>query len=425
MRKGETNFVSGTMFRGFENHILESISHPGKGNAESFAPSSGEALSSASCFTDSSSRPVSSESFERSNMSAFPVFGIDPLHDCPSNHSKEATCENYQIEPALEGVTATTQLYPTQENELMGDGYLGNFNQCIEGEGPSIMEASKGPQLDAESFSVGESGLLQNSCGAQQVGEYMAPPLGKPDVKKDGGGPTLWTGAGFLKSKSVSLDELLACGEGENMGTCQNGRLPARTLGPQIPDETVSPEGGNRGGAAATKHPTLRRGLGQREICMNVNMNDLPKQRDLKPRTHTSIGKSRMPRQPPKAPQKPPTTAGIGLEQLKEVFHLHRTEAESHLQLKRTTFSNLSRFYGVSKWPYRTLRDADKRMAHNIDLLSRPSTSCEKRRKLEVQQWHLQAVKELMYKEPQQSKDSNTIAVLLQIVAEREGTQPI
>jgi hypothetical protein len=121
----------------------------------------------------------------------------------------------------------------------------------------------------------------------------------------------------------------------------------------------------------------------------------------------------------PKATQKPPTTTGISLEHLKEVFHLHRPGAERHLNLKRTTFSNLSRYYGISKWPFRTLRDADKRLEHNDDILRKSSTSRDKRRKLETQQRHLRAVKELMYAEPHQSKDSNTLSVLLSLVAER------
>lgn len=119
--------------------------------------------------------------------------------------------------------------------------------------------------------------------------------------------------------------------------------------------------------------------------------------------------------------QKPPTTLNISLENLKEVFHLHRPEAERHLNLKRTTFSNLSRYYGISKWPFRTLRDADKRITHNRELLQRPSTSREKRRKLEIQQRRLRAVKDLMYSEPHQSKDSNTLSVLLSLVAAREN----
>lgn len=130
-------------------------------------------------------------------------------------------------------------------------------------------------------------------------------------------------------------------------------------------------------------------------------------------------------RQRPKVHQKPPTTLGISLENLKEVFHLHRPEAERHLNLKRTTFSNLSRYYGISKWPFRTLRDADKRIAHNRELLQRPSTGREKRRKLEIQQRRLRAVKQLMYTEPHQSKDSNTLSVLLNLVAERENRRPV
>lgn len=124
-----------------------------------------------------------------------------------------------------------------------------------------------------------------------------------------------------------------------------------------------------------------------------------------------------------KTTQKPPTTVGISLEHLKDVFHLHRPEAERKLNLKRTTFSNLSRHFGISKWPFRTLRDADKRLKHNHALLRKPSTSREKRRKLEAQQRRLRAVKELMYAEPHQSKDSNTLSVLLTLVEEREHAE--
>lgn len=125
----------------------------------------------------------------------------------------------------------------------------------------------------------------------------------------------------------------------------------------------------------------------------------------------------------PKTTQKPPTTVGISLEHLKDVFHLHRPEAERQLNLKRTTFSNLSRHFGISKWPFRTLRDADKRLRHNDVLVRKPSTSRDKRRKLEVQQRRLRAVKSLMYAEPHQSKDSNTLSVLLTLVAERERSE--
>jgi RWP-RK domain len=121
-----------------------------------------------------------------------------------------------------------------------------------------------------------------------------------------------------------------------------------------------------------------------------------------------------------KTTQKPPTTTGISLQHLKDVFHLHRPEAERQLNLKRTTFSNLSRHFGISKWPFRTLRDADKRLKHNAAILRKASTGREKRRKLETQQRRLRAVKELMYAEPHQSKDSNTLSVLLTMVADRE-----
>lgn len=118
--------------------------------------------------------------------------------------------------------------------------------------------------------------------------------------------------------------------------------------------------------------------------------------------------------------QKPPTTAGIGLEDLKAVFHLERPKAEKKLGLKRTTFSNLSRHYGISKWPFRTIRDALNRMDANNRLLSNTSLSRERRRKLNRQQKLLQDVIKLIYLDPTQSRDSNTLAVLLMIVAGNE-----
>lgn len=118
--------------------------------------------------------------------------------------------------------------------------------------------------------------------------------------------------------------------------------------------------------------------------------------------------------------QKPPTTAGIGLEDLKAVFHLERPKAEKKLRLKRTTFSNLSRHYGISKWPFRTIRDAMNRMQANDKLLKNSSLSKEKRRKVLEQQRLLSGVINLIYTDPRESKDSNTLAVLLRIVAARE-----
>lgn len=119
--------------------------------------------------------------------------------------------------------------------------------------------------------------------------------------------------------------------------------------------------------------------------------------------------------------QKPPTTAGIGLEDLKAVFHLERPKAERKLRLKRTTFSNLSRHYGISKWPFRTIRDARNRMKANAGSLSNRSLSKERRRKLMEQQRLLDGVIKLIYSDPRESRDSNTLAVLLRIVAAREN----
>lgn len=119
--------------------------------------------------------------------------------------------------------------------------------------------------------------------------------------------------------------------------------------------------------------------------------------------------------------QKPPTTAGIGLEDLKAVFHLERPKAEKQLRLKRTTFSNLSRHYGISKWPFRTIRDAMNRMKANQKLLTHRNVSKERQRKLVEQQRLLTGVIKLIYSDPKESRDSNTLAVLLRIVASRES----
>lgn len=119
--------------------------------------------------------------------------------------------------------------------------------------------------------------------------------------------------------------------------------------------------------------------------------------------------------------QKPPTTAGIGLEDLKAVFHLERPKAEKQLRLKRTTFSNLSRHYGISKWPFRTIRDAMNRMKANNRLLVNRNVSKERQRKLSEQQRLLTGVIKLIYADPRESRDSNTLAVLLRIVASRES----
>jgi RWP-RK domain len=122
----------------------------------------------------------------------------------------------------------------------------------------------------------------------------------------------------------------------------------------------------------------------------------------------------------PRFTQKPPTTAGITLEDLKAVFHMHRPEAERRLKLKRTTFSNLSRHYGIAKWPFRTLRDAENRIAHNKNLLATGNLSRDRRSKITSQQRRLHAVKALMYEEPWLSKDSNTLSTLLKLVESRE-----
>lgn len=119
--------------------------------------------------------------------------------------------------------------------------------------------------------------------------------------------------------------------------------------------------------------------------------------------------------------QKPPTTEHLTLEDLKAVFHLERPKAEKMLKLKRTTFSNLSRHYGISKWPFRTIRDALNRMEANKRLLDNSSVSKERRRKLMRQQRLLHDVIDLIYKDPRHSRDSNTLAVLLMIVAAKDN----
>lgn len=121
-----------------------------------------------------------------------------------------------------------------------------------------------------------------------------------------------------------------------------------------------------------------------------------------------------------KAIQKPPTTAGISIEDLKNVFHLDRPRAEKELNLKRTTFSNLSRHYGISKWPFRTIRDARLRIGANERILKLTNLTKDKRRKLLRQQRLLEGVIALIYENPRESRDSNTLAVLIRIVAARE-----
>lgn len=117
---------------------------------------------------------------------------------------------------------------------------------------------------------------------------------------------------------------------------------------------------------------------------------------------------------------KPPKTANICLNDLKRVFHLERPQAEKALNLKRTTFSNLSRHFGIAKWPYRTLRDVQKRRTANEHILQDGKISKEKRRKLLEQQENLQEVVNLIYTDPTESRDSNTLAVLLKIVEARK-----
>lgn len=117
---------------------------------------------------------------------------------------------------------------------------------------------------------------------------------------------------------------------------------------------------------------------------------------------------------------KPPKTANICLNDLKKVFHLERPQAEKALNLKRTTFSNLSRHFGISKWPYRTIRDVENRQSANTKTLREGGISNDKRRKLLEQQENLKKVIDLIYSDPTISKDSNTLAVLLKMVEPRK-----
>lgn len=117
---------------------------------------------------------------------------------------------------------------------------------------------------------------------------------------------------------------------------------------------------------------------------------------------------------------KPPKTANICLEDLKRVFHLERPQAEKALNLKRTTFSNLSRHFGISKWPYRTIRDVQNRREANAKILHDGDISNDKRRKLLEQQDNLKEVIDLIYKDPTESRDSHTLSVLLKIVEARK-----
>lgn len=117
---------------------------------------------------------------------------------------------------------------------------------------------------------------------------------------------------------------------------------------------------------------------------------------------------------------KPPKTANICLEDLKRVFHLERPQAEKALNLKRTTFSNLSRHFGISKWPYRTIRDVQNRREANAKVLNDGDISNDKRRKLLEQQDNLKEVIDLIYKDPTESRDSHTLSVLLKIVEARK-----
>lgn len=118
--------------------------------------------------------------------------------------------------------------------------------------------------------------------------------------------------------------------------------------------------------------------------------------------------------------RKPPTTGDINLAHLRTCFELPRPLAEENLGLKRTTFSNLCRFYNIPKWPFRTIRDARKRIAAHTGELNSENVRPERKRELEEDIDRLNRVVQLVHEEPQLSKDSNTLSVFLRIVDERE-----
>lgn len=411
----------GVMFGEFENHVLDTIGRPETIAVGYFAPSSGQPPS---CFAAlSSSSLASSESLWSTDMSGFPLLDMDPLQHCPSSITQETSYGLEQPGPLPEA--GKNQFYQAQEIELVGEEYLGSLSQGNAGEESSVLEAPGTRRPAAHSFAGGAIELFQDSYGAQMPSESLSPSLEKCGVKEEGAVPSTWPWAGHANSKPPSLGEIMADlgGETENGVMHQRERLPAHSLGSEIFGGACCPVGdGQDGVSAVTDQATHLSGAVDRESFLYLNVDGQSRRPHLMPRIQRSIDKSNTQMPQSRGPQKPPTTAGIGLHHLKEVFHLHRPEAERHLRLKRTTFSNLSRYYGISKWPFRTLRDADKRIEHNAEMLRRPSTGRAKRRKLEVQQRYLRAVKELMYEEPHQSKDSNTLAVLLKMVAEREGS---
>lgn len=114
--------------------------------------------------------------------------------------------------------------------------------------------------------------------------------------------------------------------------------------------------------------------------------------------------------------KKPPTTKAIGIEDLKQQFVMERPRAEKNLKLKRTTFSNLCRHYGISKWPYRLIRDAKLRMVANKKLLVSSLFKQERISKLRREQSLLQKVIDIIYEDPTVSRNSNTLAVLMTMV---------
>lgn len=385
------------MFGSIENDVFATI-RSSEGESSDYFNSSSE-----SCFDDSTSSLVTSDSFWAAPVPTFPILDVEPL-------------------------------FSSQETELAGNPYLDSASllphtSSTAGEDFAAIAAASSCRASAQCFSDDHLQLFAASNEPQQPPLVSSPPLAASEAKESVIDPALWQWNELGAFKPPSFESLLPC-----------------SLNDQTPRKPVSHEEALHNRAPAAEDPNggyIPAGAGQ--ICFSAatyypasarsgddsvhdsHATDFPRQHSLFPRLHRSIDKNSQ-KHRGKAPPKPPTTAGISLEHLKNVFKFHRPEAERHLQLKRTTFSNLSRYYGISKWPFRTLRDADKRIEHNAELLSRPSTGREKRRKLEVQQRHLHAVKALMYAEPHQSKDSNTIAVLLQIVAAREnngrGPQP-
>lgn len=409
------------MFGSIENHAFGTIGSS-EGEASDYFHSSSE-----SCVEDSTSSFVTSDSLWAASVPSFPFLDVEPLPVCPSTVSNDSSDCLDTPEFLLE--SGEEHLFSSQGTELAGNPYLDNTSPLphtpsIVGEEIAAIAAANSRRTSAQCFSDDHLELFAGSNEPQQPPLVSSPPLAVREPKESVVDPSLWQWNELAASKPASYESLLPCSLNEQTASrtvCHEEALYNRGPAAEYPDGDYIPAGAEQiCFSAATYYPASARSGD--DSAHGSYATDFSRRHDLYPRLHKSIDKNSQ-KNRGKAPQKPPTTAGISLGHLKDVFKFHRPEAERHLQLKRTTFSNLSRYYGISKWPFRTLRDADKRIEHNAEILSRPSTGREKRRKLEVQQRHLCAVKDLMYAEPHQSKDSNTIAVLLQIVAAREKSR--